>query len=214
MSKKITVLAMALGVVAAMALPASASAAWKHTNHVTPIAQNVQLGLTSTTNVAFQSHAGGGGLNCQVTSTVDFTAGTTTGLITTFKPHPTSDTTNCKGEGLLAGCQVHNLTPTGLAPHGTGWVIHTTGTAAAPTIQITSGAIDSQITGAFCPGGTVQVTPGTVTATPTPASGITVTGVTLSGTIPVHGSAIPADPAATVKGVLSVESPNSGTYSI
>lgn len=210
MSRKMTMLTMVVGALAVLALPASASATWKH-GDVTPIpADVVNVGLTG--QIGFQSHALGGGVTCQVTSALDFTAGQTTGLITSFKAHPTSDTANCHGQGGLAFCQIHNQTPTGLSPHGNGWVIHTRGTQ-APTIEITHGDIHAQATGFFCPVSQITVTAGTVTAVPNPANGITVTGATIQGTA-VTDTTLGQDPAATVHGSFVVEAPNSGTYSI
>ncbi len=175
MFKKITVLAMAVGIVAAFALPASAGAAWKHKGQA--IEQSVSLGLTG--KAAFTGTIGG--VECQVTSAARFDPGTT-GLIQTFVAHPTDATTNCKGIGGLAACQIHNLTPTGLAPHGAGWVIHTSQKAGqSNTIEITVGDIHSTPTGGFCPLEFITLTGATILAhgEETPR----VTNLSLSGSM-------------------------------
>jgi hypothetical protein len=153
MFRKTMILAMAVGIVAAMALPASAGASWKHNGVATQ--QNVQLPFTGT-NIKFESQTIGGGLGCQVTSEVTFEPGTT-GKAKSFKAHPTSDTTNCFGTGGLAFCQVHNLQP----QTGFQWVIHTAG-ATTTSITITHGTITSQTTGGFCPFSHLDLTPGTL----------------------------------------------------
>jgi uncharacterized membrane protein len=222
MFKKITVLAMAIGAVAAFVLPASASAVWTH-GHSQVVTQNKTLGLTG--QIEFKSHAIGGGVVCQVTSQVDFFGNSTTGAITTFTPHPTSATANCKGQGGLAFCEIHNVTPTGLSPHpvgAAGWEIHTTGTAQEPDIQITYGEIHSQTSGGFCPTKRVTVTGGTITAIPVNTAGVkqngkTVEAVTVQGTAFVHtgeGQAQLTDQAATAHGFLVVEGNDYKTYSL
>jgi hypothetical protein len=204
MFKKMTVLAMAVGIVAAMALPATAGASWKH-NKV-PIQANVQLPFTGT-NVKFESKKLNGGLGCQVTSQVQFKAAQTTATAESFKAHPTSDTANCFGTGALAFCQIHKLQP----QEGIQWVVHT---GAGTTITITHGEIKSEATGAFCPFGAdptilnVSVKAGTVTGT---ADAHKVSTITLSGQAHVV-TPIGEDNEATVSGLLHLE--QAPTYEI
>jgi hypothetical protein len=209
MLKKMTVLAMALGVVAAMALPGTASAAWKH--HATPIQENKQIGLTG--QVGFTSESGG--IACQVTSAAKFVPGTT-GEAQTFVPHPTNATTNCTTSGGLSQCEVEQVDPTNFP-----WIFHTTGTAANPTIQLTFGDIHGELKkkNFFCLFNHSTVTGASVTFTPTPANGNTVTSVALSGSTQGHLYSNTAEPTGTttgltLSGTLNVESPNSGTYSL
>ncbi len=212
MLKKIIVLAMALGVVAAFALPATAGAAWKHKG--LPIQQAVDLDVTGT-NVKFQSSVGG--VECQTISTVTFNGPgqeATTGKADSFKPHPGTDTQNCKGFGGLAPCQIHNLTPTGVSPHGTGWVLHTS--TNPNRIQITVGEIHSQATGFFCPFQNITLTAGNVEATPEQEP---VKTLNLSGQLEGHlwNSSQPTNQTTvttTISGVLHVLGEANGTYEI
>jgi hypothetical protein len=210
MLKKMAMAAMALGVVAAMALPGTASAAWKH--HDTAIQNDAHIGLTG--QVGFQS--GLGGIACQITSTVTFFAGQTTGAADTFDPHPTNATTDCVGSGGLSQCQVETVQPTNLA-----WTLHTTGTAQAPTIQLTFGDIHFDLIkkNLFCPYEHSTWTAGSLILTPTPANGNTVTSFSVSGSTQAHLYSDTANPqgttaALTLSGTLNVEAPNIGTYSI
>jgi hypothetical protein len=202
MLKKLTVLAVAIGAVAALALPASASAAWKH--HSTPIATDQTVGFTG--NVRFQG--GLGGVECQITSRTKFLAGQTTATAETFAPHPTSDTTNCRGLGGLAFCQIHNLQPQ--APN---WTAHTVQSPVSVTVTTTT--IHSQATGGFCPVTTISLTAGTVTLTPNQAN--TVSSATESGNLQAHltttSGTVDTETVST-SGTLTIESPNAETYSI
>jgi hypothetical protein len=192
MFRKTMILAMALGVVAAMALPAGAGASWKHGG--VAIKENVQLPFTGT-NIKFESQTIGGGLGCQVTSNVQFKAGQTTGTATSFTAHPTNDTTNCFGTGGLAFCQVHNLQP----QTGFQWVIHTAG-ATTTSITITHGTITSTTTGGFCPVSHVHVAAGTVEGH---ADAHKVSTIQITGKAHVIAGGL-TDPAATVTGLLHI----------
>jgi uncharacterized membrane protein len=236
MLKKMTVLAIAIGVVAAFALPVSASADWKH--HETATQQNVTIGVTG--KAKFQG--GLGGVECQVTSKVTFQPGTT-GLVETFVPHPTDTTTNCRGTGGLAFCQIHDVTPFGtsnpsaLLSTTNPWTLHTgnyqttqlvvhqqqpkiittlaNGTQHTDVIVITTGEITSQATDGFCPVTHIRLTPGTVAGLPTPPK--TIQTIALTGTLrgdltTVSGPIDEED--VTVSGTLEIESPNGNTYSI
>ncbi len=205
MFKKIAVLAMATGVLAALALPTLASAAWKHEQ--TPITENKAIGLTGT--AAFTSPLGG--VTCQVTSEAQFKADQTTGEIETFDIHPQDETTDCKGTGLLAPCQIHNVSP----QTNLNWSFHTTGTVATPDIQITTQDLTSTLTGAFCGVKHINLTAGKVIAQPNQQN--KVTNLTLSGTLQGHlqtKSGVVDTVETEVSHFLTIESPNEHTYSI
>jgi len=188
MLKRIMMLAMAVALVAAFALPAGASASlWK--DHAQVLAQNAQLQLTG--NAKFSG--GLGSVDCQTTSQLTATAGTGTGNVTQFEPDldeaNSTVTSKCKTGGFLVACQVHQVEATGLP-----WVVHNETTR----VEITSGDIHFGLTGGFCPAQngtvtTVNAAKGhTVTATPNQPK--TVSSFTLSGNVEVHlynGSATP-----------------------
>jgi hypothetical protein len=203
MLKKLIVLAMVIGVVAGLALPASASAAWKH--HATPLQQNAQVGLTGT--VRFSGNLGG--VECQITSRTNFLAEQTTALVETFVAHPTSDTANCHGTGGLFKCQIHNLTPQFAA----NWTAHTV--QSPVSVSVTTTTIHSQATGAFCPVTTISLTAGSVTFTPDLAE--TVSQVSEAGNLQAHltttNGTVDTETVAT-SGTLTIEFPNAKTYSL
>jgi hypothetical protein len=208
MLKKMTMLAMAVGLLAALALPAAASATWKH-GHSTAIQNNVTLSLTG--QATFQSPLGG--IRCQVTSDVIFKAGQTTGTVESFLTDPAgSDTNACEGTGGLSPCEVHDVTP----QTGLNWVLHTR--SSPSRIEITTGQLTSQTTGAFCLVTHVVLDAGTVTATPDQE---TLTGaVNLSGSLPAtiktHNGTVHTATAQVHNqaGGLVIEPPNKNTYSI
>ena len=235
MFKKMTVLAMAVGVVAAFALPASASASWKHSG--VAIQNNVQLNVTG--KVRFQGTLGG--VECQVKSQVTFLAGQTTGIAHQFVAHPTNETTNCVGLGGIAPCQIHNLTPQTAA----NWSFHTeswqTVTAAHPQTTlgathtraavITPQTIQSQLTGGvFCLVKKVQLhvnkiglteeihdpAAGQVPTTVTAGDGLAVTNLDVNGdalaTIETNGGAVDQEQTL-VSGTVQVEAPQN-TYDL
>ncbi|HEX5927793.1 MAG TPA: hypothetical protein VFY48_00180 [Solirubrobacterales bacterium] len=140
MSKKTMAIAVAVAAVAAIALPTTAAANWKH--HAQEIEQNVSLGLTG--NVWFKDALGG--VECQITSEIQATTNTTTGHVKTFLPHPTSATSNCKGTGDMAFCQIHDVKADGLF-----WLFHTVVIGGQAKAQLTMGDITGTLTGAFCP---------------------------------------------------------------
>jgi hypothetical protein len=231
MLKKITVLAMAVGVVAAFALPASASAAWKQ-NHQQPIPDNKTLGLTGT--VAF--HGKVGAVQCQITSTTTLFANQTTGQADTFQIHPAgpeAETKNCKGLGGLAFCQIHNITPQvpNWQVHTEAWqttqlVNHANGTqttvagvqdATAATVTLGGQVITSQATGGFCPLQHISLTGATVGFTCTPTNCTNVTALDLNGVLLAHFTTpggVQHTEDVQVTGELQIEAPNSGVYSI
>ncbi len=204
MFKKIAVLAMAAGVLAALALPTSASAAWKH--HQEQIPQNVQLNLTGSLSFA----TGFGSAVCQAAAKVTFLAGQTKGVIDTWGPHPTNETTDCKGTGGAVGCQSHNLAP--LAPN---WTFHTSSSEGLAVLLITTQDITSQPTGAFCPVKQLRLTAATLVATPNQPN--TVTSLQLSGTLVTDketSSGVMDEGATQIGGTLEIESTNRHTYSL
>ncbi len=182
MLRKTMVVAMAVGVLGAVGVPGVAVGSWQH-NHQA-LQQNVQLGLTGN----FRMQSGLGGFECQVTSRVQFSPGTT-GVVETFVPHPTSETANCKGLGGLAFCQIHNLTPQ--APN---WTMHTdasqTPQGTKETHQnaavITTTTIHSQATGGFCPVTTISFTVGKLGMIPEPTSSTTISSIQIHGPLQVH----------------------------
>ncbi len=204
MTKTLVALAMITGAVAALAVPASASASWLH--HATPIQQNVQLGLTGQTR--FQG--GLGGVECQVTSSLQLLVGQTVGKIATYAFHPTSDTTNCKGLGGLAFCQLHNTTPQNLP-----WTLHPAEIEGQDQLRITNVSVTGQATGGFCPIKKTTLTGSTVIGTPNQPN--TVSSMQLSGKAQVDietTNGTTDQETATVGGTMNIESPNASTYSM
>lgn len=236
MLKKITVLAVAAGVVAAFVLPTSASATWK--DHKTAIGTNVQLGLTG--NARFQGTLGG--VECQVTSKVKFLANQTTGNVESFivdPPGAETETSNCKGLGGLAFCKIHNVTPYSTVQHlpsgqitevplstQAPWTLHTgdyqttqlqgsqtaaTGPTHSNVIVVTTGDITSQTTGGFCPVNHINLTSGVVAALPNQPE--TITSVQLTGTLQGDLKTLDGTPDkedVTVSGSLQIEEPIGG----
>lgn len=141
MIRKLTVLVMSLGAMAALVLPASAAANWKH--HTQEIATNVSLGLTG--QVWF-GHEAWGEIKCQVTTEVQATANTTTGHVKTFLPHPNGASSDCSGTGTFSKCQVKSVQADGLF-----WLFHTIVIAGQPKVQVTAGEITGTLTGFLCP---------------------------------------------------------------
>ncbi len=204
MLKRLAVLAMAIGVMAAFALPASATANWKH--HNTETQQDVQIGLTGQVKFA----TGFGEAECQFKAQAKFFAAQTTGVLETFIPHPTDSTTNCKGYGAYAPCQTHNLTPQ--VPN---WTIHTGSSGGNAVILITTQALTATPTGAFCPGKHILFTGGTIVATPNQAN--TFSSLALSGTLLTHKQTNSGEldtENVTISGLLNVVAPNASTYSL
>jgi hypothetical protein len=188
--KKAMLLAMAAAIVAMFAVPGPASAAW--TKHHKAITENVKDLEFTGTNIKFQGPFGA--FQCNTISKVDFTANTTTGEITTFKPDGNStDKTICKGTEAQAQCEVHDFTP-----HGLPWTIHTLGKNASGegTVSVTTGTITTQNTGFLCL--SPDLTPGTVHFSSSEIN--TTSTANLSGTLK---SDSPSD-TVTVSGVIHV----------
>jgi hypothetical protein len=222
MLRKMTVLAMAIGVVAAFALPASASASWKH--HGVAIQVDKDISLTG----KFRTQAGIGGIECQVTTTVTFFAGQTTGIIDTFDVHPQDETTDCKGLGGLAPCQIHNLTP----QQNTNWSFHTEAWQTVTAVQgqqttfgathqkalvITPQTLQYQMTGGiFCLVKKVQYHLNKIGLTEEgPGDGNTITNLDVNGsalsTTETNSGALDQEETL-IQGTLQVEPPNQNTY--
>ncbi len=190
MLKKITLLAMAVGMLAAFALPAAASASWtKHDKELKAGETGVISEITGTA-IKFTSVATGG-VSCHTVGAATLTGGTTTGFLTKFEPL-TSATASCTTSGLLAteGCVVEKVTSTELP-----WIIHNN--TPTTTISVTTRTIDIELRktnaakeNVACPkfAGS-DITPGTVTLTPDNAE--TISTLTLSGTLKFDPGEIP-----------------------
>jgi hypothetical protein len=170
--KKAILLTMAAAIVAMLAVPGSASAAW--TKHHKAITENFELELEGT-NIQFAGAFGS--YECHTASRVNFetTNSSTTGKITFFVPGGSAtEKSVCKGTGAQAQCEMHQFTADSLP-----WVVHT---ATADTVTITSGSVTTQNTGFLCLSPTV--TGGTTTMTVAAGETNTTSTATLSGTLP------------------------------
>jgi hypothetical protein len=215
MLKKTMMLAMAAAVVAAFAVPATATAnEWKH--GAVNIVGNKQIDLTG--QALFHSGVVGG-IECQTTAQLTALAGSGgTGNVTKFDTDldeaGSTVTTKCKATGFLAGCQVHATQSTGTGG-GTllanPWVVHNPTTKA---VEVTSGDIHISMTGGFCPGDTATVTPATLTATPNQPKNIT--SFALSGQVQVHilkNGVTQTTSTATVSGTQTIVDTGVGSQS-
>jgi hypothetical protein len=220
MFKKVALLGAVIGAVAAVMLPASASATWKH--HTVPIQQDQTRTITG--NARFQGALGG--IECQGKATAVFFASQTTGQIQSYGADPVDETTNCKGLGGLAFCQVHNWTATELPwTFHTGKYVHIPATethitttpfiASEPNLTITTGQTHAQFTGAFCPVKASFTTPGFATITPNQPN--TITSGQLKANLVQHmqttNGTVDAVPIE-VLGSLTISAPDAHTYDI
>ncbi|HEX5928916.1 MAG TPA: hypothetical protein VFY48_05950 [Solirubrobacterales bacterium] len=224
MTKKLSLLGGLIAVVGALSLPSVASATWKH--HGAPI-QESKSG-TVTGNARFQGALGG--IECQATANAVFLASQTTGELQSYGAHPTNETTNCKGLGGLAFCQVHNWTATGLP-----WTFHTTITTTMKhipeqelhkttevthqqhdnTLTVTTGQTHAQFTGGFCPIKASVSTPGSVVITPNQPT--TITSGQLSGSLEQHlqtNNGQVDKELVQISGIGTIVAPNAHTYDI
>lgn len=222
MFAKRTLRAVVLSIVALSALPAAASATWKH--HQQPIQQDVQLGLTG--KLRFEAVIGA--FECQVTSRIKLLAGQTQATMETLATHPTSDTANCLGIGGFAFCQVHSLAFGGPGStiqlgsfttlegiqHGNGQ--HTSvGTGIVHQGLSMGVGIADDVTGVFCfiqhisAGGSVLAVPNQ----PSTMSSFQLHGAGGS-TVTLASNGQTNTYSLTVKGSLEIEAPNQNTYSI
>jgi hypothetical protein len=224
MFNKITVLAVAAGAVAALALPATASATWKH--HGVPIQNDISGSVTG--KARFQGALGG--IECQAIASAVFFANQTTGQIQSYGPHPGNETTECKGLGGLAPCQIHDWTTS--VP----WTFHTTTTTVHQhipakegeptketkhhfydnTLTITTGETSAQFTGGiFCLIKKTVSTPGELTITPNQPN--TITSGQISGTlwqdIQTNGGGVDKE-TITISGTGAIVAPDAHTYDI
>ena len=182
--RKAILLAMAASIVAMFAMSSSASAAWTKHHAALGAGVNVELEITGT-DVAYSSDVGG--VTCKTTiSKVLLEGGTTTGKVKTLEPEG-DITANCQGTGAIAQCEVHEATADNLP-----WVIHT---ATGTTATITTGLITNTLSGFFCPH-TLELTPGTVTATVGAAELKTTSTASLSGTLVTHETGVSTRNAA------------------
>ncbi len=217
MLKKTMVLAIAVGLVAAFALPFTASAKWTH-HEKGEIQENVDLELEGSLGLS----SGSGQVGCQVTSTALLFAFQTTGQLSSLTSAPEEEPTlDCSGSGGFVGCQIHGVQPLEMP-----WQLHTTGTAETPTITGTFGDIHIEQTGLFCPYRHLTVTGSDVVFQPTDEenkvnAGKTVDHFDLSGTLQAHLYSATPPPMSQmtvtmqVKGIWRFENPfDRGTYNI
>lgn len=229
MFRKTTALAVAALALTAIALPASASAFWKH-GDTEPIQQDKQFGVTG--NLAFETKLSGKQalVACTITARLKLTADQTTGLVETLVPEPgpsgepKTETERCSGAGWLVFCQFHNLTPQ--APN---WTFHT---ATWQTTQLVddqtkalgdhkvAGVITTQDIvlqtggGGFCPAiSKITVTKGSVGLIPDQDP--TVKSLQLNGILQAHYQTAGGQDTQHVEvfGFWNVEGTASGTYS-
>jgi hypothetical protein len=180
MLKKTIMLAMAVAIAAAFAVPAAATASnWK--DHSQILQANKQIQLTG--GAKFTSGAVGN-ITCETTSKITLNANSTTGTVDEFivdvDQVGSTVTQKCVAGGFLAGCQVHKSQALNLP-----WTIHNE----TQRVEITNGNITVEMTGGFCPGKVATVTPANAaqshTLTATPNQPHTVTTLTLGGELEV-----------------------------
>jgi hypothetical protein len=107
MLKKMTLLAMAVGAIAAFAAPSVASADWTHNTVPLGPGQNPHVLLEGTTEFNSETL---GGVSChESTATLQATGGTTTGHVKSFSAHNLG--TQCTVSGFIAAiCGENSLT--------------------------------------------------------------------------------------------------------
>lgn len=177
MFRKVMMLALAAGALAALMAPAGASATWTKDHQA--LQENAQIELTGQAAI----HGEVGSIECQVRSLMQLTAGTTTAVVTEsgvdLKEAGSTVTSKCSISGGLEsfGCtDVASSTAAGLP-----WTAHAVSTQ---TISTTTGTVQNHLHGGiFCPK-TVQATPGTVLSHLTTQN--TWTTGTSSGTLQIH----------------------------
>jgi hypothetical protein len=229
MLQKTTGLVMAAIALAAIVLPASAPAFWKH-GDTNPIQQDKQFGVTG--SLLFETNLNGQQtmIGCLITSKIKLTADQTTGLVETFTPEPgekgepRTDTERCSGSGWLAFCQVHNLSPQ--APN---WLFHigtwqTTQLSGDQTkalgddkvaAVLTTQDVTVQLTGGFCPAiSKITITKGSVGLIPD--QNPTIKQFQLDGILQAHYQTATGQDTQHVEvgGFWNFEGTASGTYSI
>ena len=141
MFKKLTLLAMAIGALAAFALPAVASANW--TVEGEELTENHTLEVTGTIGFMGPAGAGSPGVSCIVTASIELTAGTNVAHVKTFAPEVKENgTPNCTGTGVLANCHVESVTAIGLP-----WTL----SAAGDTLTIQGAGVTNKYKAGTCP---------------------------------------------------------------
>ena len=159
--------------------------------------------LTETTEIELSGPAkftgSLGGIEATLDAKLHIPANNTgTGTITTVT------VTNPKPFGLIGGCTLTSSAATGLP-----WTVHaeeTTGGTPVKTIDITNPQFKNTLSGGiFCPA-ELNITGGTVIATPNNAGAIS--SVTLSGTVTTTAG------NATASGTLNVVAPHTGVLGI
>jgi hypothetical protein len=155
MAKKVIMLVVAAGMLAALMVPATASAFW--TKDHQQLVQNAQIEMTGVSRF----HGEIGSIECEVRSVFQLTAGTTTAHVTVsdidLSEPGSTVTSKCSVSAsiMTLGCtDVGSVTSAGLP-----WVAHA---ASTQTIITTTGTTQLHLHGGiFCPK-TFQVTPGNV----------------------------------------------------
>ena len=181
MLKKVTMLAVAAAALAALAIPASASAAWQHGAVALEKDETIQL-----TGDASFTGSEIGSVQCQVKAHGHLRVGApgNLGEITSFGVDLTQEgstvTSKCKVDEVLEflGCSdVASVTSTGFP-----WGVEA---LSGQTLKVSTGTIQNHLHGGiFCPK-TIQLTPGTVHITTTTSSNWTEGQ--LSGTLQGDG---------------------------
>jgi hypothetical protein len=148
-----------------------------------PITEDVEIGLTGKVKIGIVAY-----LECEVTLGIKLVAGTSTGFVQSMQPDGTP-TEKCKSRNAFTSCSVHGFKATGLP-----WTIHARIT---PSFWINFGKIEITTGVSFQCGGTVSFGPVRFIATPDNPNLVNSFQLS-SGIFPM--------------GLLSVESPNAGTY--
>ena len=109
MIKKLTLLAMAIGALVALAGPASASANW--TEEGVEITENHTLEVTGTLGFTGPAGLGSPGISCLVKASIQLTAGTDQAHVLSVEFEKTgSGTPDCVGTGSFYTCHVQHAT--------------------------------------------------------------------------------------------------------
>ncbi len=207
MLKKITLLAIAAGVLAAL-VPAGASATWIDKGVALKAGSNPKIPLTGTL-IKYTSIVTGG-VTCHSFAEIELTGGVTTGFMTKFEP-VTSATASCTTSGVLAneGCVIEKLTPTELP-----WVLHNN--TPTLTISLTTKTMHTELRKTVgvgvsqpCPKFSgADFTPGTLTLTPDNSAEWST--LVLSGTLKHDPGELPV----TFSGTFDVLAPNIKTFGL
>ncbi len=206
MLKRITQCAMAVGALAALALPAGVSATWVESTAV-KTGSNPKISLTGK-EIKFTSTTTGG-VSCHMSAEIELTGGTTTGFMNKFEPFAGA-TTSCTESGIIAleGCVIETIQPTELP-----WVLHNntptlTVSVTAKTVHLelrkTVGGVSQpcpKFPGSDFTGGTLTLTPNSVAL---------ISSFNLSGTLIFDPGAV----ATTFSGTFNILAPNAEKYGL